>query len=230
MSHLFTLAVWTSARKKSVAPIIEELFVKNGVPLAFVWYQERCTETYTEGSVVLVKDLSQVWQSFSRFDASNTVSLPIYRSLVCVAFSCVLTTCMCVAVLVAGYRSWWMTRRRSVSATRPTRRSTRALSAPTTGSARVARLLRGSCVGARSIPWCAASPACWTAARARATASRQARVRRSRRRRRTTSCGGPMEPCARTCCVCTPLGHSRVTPAPMPMSVPMQALGLDRGS
>lgn len=83
----FGLAVWTSARKKSVIPIITELFTESGIPLVFAWYQEKCTETYlhqqehmradgsSDGGRVLVKDLSRVWKSFRRYNASNTVSV-----------------------------------------------------------------------------------------------------------------------------------------------------------
>ena len=74
ISKLFTIAVWTSARKKSVVHIINELFHENGVPLAFQWYQEKCTEIHQDDSVVLVKDLAHVWRSFPRFNSSNTVS------------------------------------------------------------------------------------------------------------------------------------------------------------
>lgn len=98
ISTLFTLAVWTSGRRKNVRDILGLLFGASTVtsssnavrceptdpiPLLFEWFQTKCIEVPLEGKEkpLFVKELSKVWNEFPVFDESNTVCCtPTLRS------------------------------------------------------------------------------------------------------------------------------------------------------
>jgi hypothetical protein len=77
MSETFILAIWTSMRKNSSKKLISELFIDNGIPLLFVWYQAKCrTIPNTEipdGKPLFCKDLEKVWKEFPSYNQENTV-------------------------------------------------------------------------------------------------------------------------------------------------------------
>jgi len=78
----FTLAVWTSAKRKTAVDLVEMLFPSEiASRLLFVWAQNKCesvpqpNQVRTDGSIDVLysKSLSKVWHHFPLWNASNTI-------------------------------------------------------------------------------------------------------------------------------------------------------------
>jgi hypothetical protein len=106
MEEHYTLAVWTSTSKSYGKRIVKQLFLENGISLLFQWFQNRCSiktkqsnsfncnnEQLEEGEIQeigveensmsikqkpeFLKNLSDVWSTYSDYNTDNTVSLLI---------------------------------------------------------------------------------------------------------------------------------------------------------
>ena len=78
ISKMYLIAMWTSAKKKSVIDIIQLLFHSNGIQLEFIWFQEKCymvnNHTNGESKPLFIKQLSLIWETYKQFNINNTVS------------------------------------------------------------------------------------------------------------------------------------------------------------
>lgn len=75
----FTLAVWSSAKRKTVRTLVRMLFPsKIEKELLFLWGQDKCNVEKDEGNKnlserVFMKPLSKVWHNFPLWNISNTL-------------------------------------------------------------------------------------------------------------------------------------------------------------
>ena len=69
MSKHFTIAIWSSARRKTIKAILKKVLPQNDMPFLFVWSQEKCELV----NGVFHKPLQKVWNTFPAFNARNTV-------------------------------------------------------------------------------------------------------------------------------------------------------------
>lgn len=75
----FTLAVWSSAKRKTVRTLVQMLFPsKIEKELLFLWGQDKCNVEKDEGhknmsEKVFMKPLSKVWHNFPLWNISNTL-------------------------------------------------------------------------------------------------------------------------------------------------------------
>ena len=78
ISNHFTIAVWTSMTKGAGRKVVRELFVENGIPLLFMWFQSHCRiipNPDPDEKPSFFKDLSRVWKSYSIYNSQNTVRM-----------------------------------------------------------------------------------------------------------------------------------------------------------
>ena len=85
LSEHYTLAVWTSATRRTARGLIQMLFPEDVARrLLFVWSQEKCrwetNKSVTSAdrangasSTLFIKKLSQVWEAFPLWDSSNSL-------------------------------------------------------------------------------------------------------------------------------------------------------------
>lgn len=70
----FCLALWSSAKSKTVRGILKALEVPQELQdrFMFVWKQDRCRRVVTEDDVIFEKDLANIWKFYPLWNEHNT--------------------------------------------------------------------------------------------------------------------------------------------------------------